>query len=116
MSEATTGRKAARKRRPPALSLEDREIQLSARAMELAEERLMDGTASNQVILYYLKLGSAREQMERDKLRRENDLLQAKVKALEAATNNEELYAKAIMAMKSYQGTPVADYYSDEYE
>ena len=113
MVEAKTGRKTARKRRPPALSLEDREIQLSARAMELAEERLIDGTASNQVILYYLKLGSAREQMERDKLRRENDLLSAKVKALEAAANNEEMYAKAIKAMMSYQGTPVVDYYED---
>jgi hypothetical protein len=82
--------------------------------MELAEERLIDGTASNQVILYYLKLGSAREQMERDKLKRENDLLSAKVKALEAAANNEELYSRAIMAMKSYQATPVMDYYEDE--
>lgn len=114
MSEERTGKKATRKRRPPALSLEDREIQLSARAMELAEERLMDGTASNQVILYYLKLGSAREQMERDKLKRENDLLSAKVKALEAAANNEEMYARAISAMKSYQGTPVMDYYEDD--
>ena len=114
MSEEKVGKKVSRKRRPPALSLEDREIQLSARAMELAEERLIDGTASNQVILYYLRLGSAREQMERDKLRRENDLLTAKVKALEAAANNEELYSRAIMAMKSYQGTPVMDYYEDE--
>jgi hypothetical protein len=46
---------------------EEREDQLIARAVDLAEKKLIDGTAPSQVIVHYLKLGSTRERLEKER-------------------------------------------------
>ena len=68
----------------PALSVENREMQLGSLAVDLAEKQLREGTASSQIITHYLKAGSAREQLELERLRSENEMLKAKAKALES--------------------------------
>ena len=73
-------------------------------AMDLAEQQLLDGTASSQVIAHFLKLGSSRQRLENIKLERENELLKAKTDAIESAKNVEKLYSEALAAMKSYSG------------
>lgn len=88
-----------------ALSPEARENQLIARAVDLAEKQLIEGTASSQVIVHYLKLGTQKEKEEVEKLRRENELLIAKKEAYQSAKHVEELYSQAIEAMKSYSGS-----------
>lgn len=88
----------------PALDPEARENQLIAQAVNLAEEKLRDGTASNQLIIHYLKLGSTKERLEKEKLEKENELLKAKTEALESAKRSEELYAEAIRAITRYSG------------
>ena len=75
--------------------------------MELAEEQIRTGRASAQVITHFLKLGTEREKLERVRLERENKLLDAKVENLESQARSEELYTKAIEAMRSYQGEDV---------
>jgi hypothetical protein len=90
----------------PATTIEGRENQLVAAAVDLAERQLHDGTASAQVITHYLKLGSTREQLEQDKIRNENELLQKRVEAMESAVRIEQLYENAIAAMRSYSGQP----------
>lgn len=92
------------KRRRPASTPEAREKQLINLATELAEQQLLDGTASSQVITHYLKLGSTREVLEREKIKQENELLKAKVDAIEATKRSEELYQKALDAMRTYSG------------
>lgn len=92
------------KRRRPASTPEAREKQLINLATELAEQQLLDGTASSQVITHYLKLGSTRETLEREKIKQENELLKAKVDAIEATKRSEELYQKALDAMRTYSG------------
>lgn len=87
-----------------ALSPEGRENQLIALAVDLAEKQLLEGTASSQVIVHYLKLGTQKEKEEVEKLKRENELLIAKKEAYQSAKHVEELYSKAIEAMKSYSG------------
>lgn len=88
----------------PALTPEARENQLIYLATELAEQQLRDGTASSQVITHYLKLGSSKEKLEKEKLEEENKLLRAKTESLQSAKKVEELYANAIAAMKKYAG------------
>jgi len=88
----------------PADSPEARENQLIAAAVNLAEKQLLDGTASPSVITHYLRLASTRESLEREKLRRENEVLRAKAEALESNRVAEELYSQAIEAMRSYSG------------
>ena len=99
----------------PAISPEARENQLIALAIDLAEQQLMDGTASSQVISHFLKLATAKEKLEREKLEKEVELVKAKTENLQQAKRIEELYANAINAMKSYSGqTP--DFEEDDYD
>ena len=51
-----------------------------------------------------------KEQLEREKLMKENELLRARTESLTAAKNQEELYQKAIKAMQHYSG------YNEEYD
>ena len=88
----------------PALTPESRELQLIALAVDLAEQQLRDGTASSQVISHFLKLGSSRAELEREKLARENELLRAKADSLQADQRKEEMFREAIEAMRRYQG------------
>lgn len=92
------------KKMRPALSPEARENQLISLAYDLAEERLSDKTASSQEVTHFLKLGSSKAQLEKEKLKQENALLSAKTESLESAKRVEELYDKALKAMKSYSG------------
>jgi hypothetical protein len=91
-------------RRQPAVTEEGRENQLVSLAIDLAEKQLAAGTASSQVITHYLKLGSTREQLEQERLRRENLLLDSKVDMLASAKKVEELYGMALDAMRLYAG------------
>lgn len=89
---------------PPATTLEGRENQLISLAVDLAEQQLLDGTASAQVITHYLKLGTTRAKLEYEKLERENELLKAKTENLQAQKRYEEMFEQAINAMRSYSG------------
>lgn len=88
----------------PALTTEAREIELSALAHNAIEERIRNGNASAQELLYFAKVGSTKERLERKILETQNELMQAKKEALEAQQRVEELYANAIKAMSVYQG------------
>lgn len=88
----------------PALTPEARENQMISLAVDLAEKQLQEGTASSQVITHYLKLGSMRERLEREKLEEENKLLRAKTKSIEEGADMKELYENAIKAMQRYSG------------
>lgn len=103
------GKKNDKPRPLPALDPESRENQNINLAVNLAEQKLRDGTASNSLIVHYLKLGSTKERLEKEKLERENELLKAKTEALESSKHSEELYAKAIRAITRYSG-----HYEDE--
>ena len=100
----------SRKRRP-ALSPEARENQLISLAVDLAEKQLQEGTASSQVITHYLKLGSTKERLEKEKLEEEDKLLRAKTENLQSQKRVEELYSEAIKAMRNYNGQGEPDEY-----
>ena len=88
----------------PAITPEARENQLISLAVDLAERQLREGTASSQVITHYLKMGSMREKLERERLIEENKKLRAQTSAIESEKRSEELYEKAIAAMEKDQG------------
>lgn len=116
MVDARKSQSSQRPRRPPARSPEARENQLIALAYDAAEKDMLAGTASSQVITHFLKLGTAREQLERVKLEHETELLRARKEQLDATTNSQELYEKAIQAFRGYRGTPdeaEGEYYDD---
>ena len=96
----------------PALTPEARENQMIAQAVDLVEQRLLDGTASSQETTHFLKLGSMKNRLEMEKLQEENRLLKARTEALQSAKRVEELYSEAIKAMRRYSGQGSDD---DEY-
>lgn len=93
-----------RRTRRPALTPEARENQMISLAVDLAERQLEEGTASSQVITHFLKLGSSKERLEREKLEEENKLLRAKTENLQSQKRVEELYSEALTAMRRYSG------------
>lgn len=93
-----------KKRQPPATTLEARENQLIALAVDVAEKQLLEGRASSQVITHYLKLGTTKERIEKEILEQQKELIQAKTEAIKSAKRIEELYSEALKAMRNYGG------------
>lgn len=101
----------------PAKTLDAREKQLVQLSVEEVAKRIKAGTATSQLLLHYLKMGSVTEELAREKIRNENILLKAKTDALASQKRVEELYAEALSAMREYSGQkkPDEDTY-DDYE
>lgn len=100
-------------RRSPATTPESRENQMVSLAIDLAEKQLADGSASATVITHYLKIGTIREQLEKEKLIQENALLRAKSESIGSQAKTEQMYKEALDAMRTYSGQDLED---DEYE
>ena len=92
------------KKQAPAKTPEARENQLTALAFDLVEKRLREGTASSQETTHFLKVGSIRERLEKEKLMKENSLLEAKTKSLQSSERLEELMKDALKAVRTYSG------------
>ena len=80
-------------------------------AMKLVEKRLLEGTASSAETTHFLKLATSKNELEKTKLEEENKLLRAKTETLQNAKHSEEMYEKAIAAMKKYNGLGEDDEY-----
>lgn len=97
------------KRRRAAITAEEREAQVINLAIDLAEKQLADGTATSQIMVHYLRLGTVKSQLEIEKLKHETELLQAKTAQIKSVEKLTELYEDAISAMRSYQGESPGD-------
>lgn len=102
----------------PALTPEARENQLISLAIDLVEQRLLDGTASSQETTHFLKLATNKAKLERERFELENELIRAKTQALKDQADMKALYADAIAAMRRYSGhgSDFDDEESDEYD
>lgn len=98
-------------KRRRAISPEAREQQLISYAVDLAEQQLLDGTASSQVITHFLKLGTAKYELEKEKLQIENKKTEAQIKSIESGDEMKALYENAIKAMRNYAGYGDPDEY-----
>lgn len=97
-----------------ALDPEARENQMISLAENLAEEQLMNGTASSQIVTHFLKLGTAKYKLELERIKQENALLQAKTEMTQSYKNIEKLYSEAMDAFRSYSGQTNSDDYGDD--
>lgn len=104
------GSSSTKRKERPAITPEARESQMIALAVDLAEKQLRDGSASSQVITHFLKLGTTRAELEKEKVKAEIEEKKAKVKAIEMGEEMKVLYENAINAMRNYAG------YGDEDE
>ena len=88
----------------PAKNKKSREDQMIALAIQLAEKKLADGTAPTPIIVHYLRESSVRRDLELEKLKKENALLEQKAKSLANEDEQKRMYEEAIAAMKVYSG------------
>ena len=100
----TTGNSRTTTKIHKPISPEARENQIIAEAMDAVEKRILNGTATSQELIHFLRLGSEKSKLEKEKLRKENELLKAKTENLELQKRSEELSEKVIQAMKEYSG------------
>lgn len=101
------------KRLAPAKTVQGREKQLINLAMDEAERMILEHKATSQLLTHFLKLGSTTEELAKEKLINENLLLKAKADRLESEARIEELYARAIQAMRAYGGHTAEDVEDD---
>lgn len=102
-AKVNSSSESSRKMRP-ALTPEARENQMIALAVDCAEKQLREGTAPAQIVTHFLKLATAKEKLEREKLAAEVELQKAKTKALESAEEMKAMYSEALKAMRRYSG------------
>ena len=93
-----------KRKQRPAITPEARENQMIALAIDKVEERMLNGTASSQEYVHFLKLASSREHLEKEKTKLELELVKAKTENLQSAKRMEEVYEKALDAMRTYGG------------
>lgn len=103
------------KRKPPAVTLEARENEVIAKAVEEAERRIENGTASDSLLIHWLRQGTVKMQLEKQKLEADVELAKAKAESITQAKLSVELAAEAIRAMKSYKGLDEEDEYDEDY-
>ena len=103
-TDPSGGTRRGRNTGRPATTPEEREKQLQNLAFDVAEEQLRNRTASSQVITALMKGGGVREQLELEKLRRENELLKARTEQMENAVMIEVKIEAALDAFRAYSG------------
>lgn len=91
------------------------ENQLISLAVDAAKKQLMEGTASNSIILHYLKLATTRERIEREIMEKQKELMTAKTELLASQARVEELYSQAMRAMQKYSGYDGGEANDDEF-
>jgi len=93
-------------------SSESREKVMIDLAMDAVEERIRSGKASASEYVHFLKLGTEQAKLEREKLQKENKLLEAKTQSIEESAEVKKLIDEAMAKFAIYSGQ--VDYEDDE--
>jgi len=91
-------------KRRPGTTIESVEDEMIALAMDEARKRLINGTASSQLITTIIKEGSVKAQLEKQKLELDLELTKAKTANMASGMAVEELMNDALKAFKEYSG------------
>lgn len=91
------------------MSPEAYENRLINKAYKAVEKRIDSGEATAAELVHFLRQGSIREQLELEKMKKENKLLEAKTESIASQKEVKELYTEAISAFRRYSGIPQID-------
>lgn len=89
---------------PPARTRERRVQQLVALAEDLVEERIRKGSASPTEVVSIIRLGTAQELANLERIKAQTALMEAQKAKAESETVREEMFTQAMKAMSRYQG------------
>lgn len=104
-TEDTGALRTAVRRRAPAVGREAREEQLISMAMDRAEKRFLEGTASDSLTIHFLRLATTKMELEKEKVRKEIAQLEAKTGAIQSMARMEEVCSDAMEALTKYGGS-----------
>lgn len=93
----------------PSGTPESEEGQCIALAYANAKKQLKNGTASSQIVAHFLKQGSPTEKLKKERLIKENELLDAKIKAYNSMTESSQDLKEVLAAFKAYSGQSIED-------
>lgn len=82
----------------------NRENQIISAAYDLAEKQLADGTISPTVLHHLLKMGSRRNRLEEEQIKKRNQLMDAQTESIKQTQQLEVKYTEALEAMRRYAG------------
>ena len=91
-------------RRRRAQTPEERENYLINLALDRVEERMLNGTASSQEYVQFIRMASAKSRNDAKKTELELELVKAKTENLRMQQFSESKYAEALAAFKRYSG------------
>ncbi len=94
----------ATKKRKAARTPDARENQLISLAYDLAEQRLLNGTASSAEVVQLMKWGSKQSRLEQELNETKIELMKAKKEAIESSKRFEEMFQEAMGAFRRYNG------------
>lgn len=90
---------------PPARTRERRAQQLAIQAENLLEERIRTGTASPTEVVAAVRLATAMEMANIERIKAQTEYLVAQKAKAESETIREEMFTRAMEAMKRYDGS-----------
>lgn len=82
------------------------ENRLILKSYKAVEKRIDNGEATAAELVHFLRQGSIREQLELEKMKKENELLKVKAESIQSQKEIKELYSEAISAFRRYSGIP----------
>lgn len=91
-------------KKSPKRSGKAQESYIISLAMNEAEKRIKDGTASSQLLCHFLDLATEKKRLENKKLESDVKVAEAKIKQINQAIADGELYQQAIEAFQRYSG------------
>ncbi len=89
---------------PSATTMEGIENECISLAYAQAKQRLLEGTATSAEIVHFLKLGSQREQLDEEIVRKDIELKDAKIESLQSNKEIKSMFEAAMQQMQRYQG------------
>ena len=104
MARKTTEVKPIKRPRRTARTAEERENYLINLALDRVEERMLNGTATSQEYVQFLRMATAKNRAETEKIQLERDLVKAKTDAIRQQQRTDEMFSNAIKAFKRYSG------------
>ena len=93
----------------PPKTPEEMETYLIGLAYKRTEKQILDGTVSPTTLNYFLRLGGTRAEIELEKLKNENHLLEAKATSIESQESIQELFQAAMEKFGVYAGESSID-------
>lgn len=93
----------------PPFDDDNQEKKLIALSYAQAEKELQDGTASSQIVTHFLKLGTARTELEHTQLQLQNSLLEEKILVERESQKITEMVDDVLRALRSYIYIPPGD-------